>query len=413
MTTDMRTRLLASDLRALIAPDLLADPYPAYEQLRGAPVRLRCGTVVVTGHADATTVLRSEAFVKESMPRIPGRTMGTVAGLLIMLNPPEHTRLRSAAGTLIPADAMATAERRAQEFTTAVLTAGRGRDRTSIDVVADLAAPLAMAVISDLVDAAATDGDTLRGWAQRFNQAVDTPVPLRATRLRDVPGVMRHQQTGVRTLTALRRAVRYAERTVKEGQGGFVTSLRALVADGTITEREAAAMWIQILLAGIDTVQTMVASAIWLLGQHPEQYELLAADPGLLPATVDEVLRFESPTRLFGRVVGSSVDLGGLALEPGDDVVVVFGAANRDPDAFPDPQRFDITRPRVRTHIAFGHGIHFCLGAQLARAEGTGALRALVEVLGDTPPRVDGAEWRRSYFFRSLDRLRLQVELRL
>lgn len=186
-------------------------------------------------------------------------------------------------------------------------------------------------------------------------------------------------------------------------------SLQNLVADGTITQREAASIWLVLLLAGIDTVQTMLTSAIWLLSEHRDQYEALANDHTLLPAAIEEVLRFESPTRLFGRVVDRDLTLSGLELIRGDDIVVIFGAANRDPSIFPEPHRFDITRERTRKHLAFGHGIHFCLGAQLARAQATGALSALIETTGESPLRTEQAKWRPSYFMRSLDRLRLRL----
>lgn len=411
MSTDLRERLLGSDLRELIAPDLLADPYPAYEALRGDPVRMRSGTAVVTGYDDGSTVLRDASFVRETMPPVPGRTMRTMADMLIVLNPPEHTRLREAATPLVPPDAMTAVERHARTFTEAALHGGRSPG--GLDVVADLAQPLAMSVICDLLDIAEEDRDDAQDWSFRLNQAIDTPVPLRATRARAIPGILRHQQVGPRTLMAMRRAVRYAtdviERGADNGGIGLVPSLQDLVAAGTITTREAASIWMQVLVAGFDTVQTMLTTTIWLLGEHPEQYELLAADDDLVPGAIEESLRFESPTRLFGRVVGRAHSLSDLDLDVGDDVVVIFGAANRDPDTFTDPHAFDITRPRNRKHLAFGHGIHFCLGAQLARTEAAGALRALLETLGETPPQTHDARWRRAYFFRGLEHLRLRL----
>lgn len=411
MSTDLRTRLLDSNLRELIAPDLVANPYPAYEQLRGDPVRLRGGTAVVTAHADCATALRDESFVRETVPKMPGRTMRTIADMFVLLNPPEHTRLRSAATPLVPTDAMQDVERRAHGFTKGVLAAGRTSG--GIEVVSELAVPLAMTVISDLLGIAEADRDKAQDWTFRLNQAIDTPVPLRAARALDIPSVLRHQHVGIRTLAAMRASVRYAGQTLRHsnhcGETGLVPSLQALVEDKTISDREAASIWLQVLLAGVDSVQTMLTSAIWLLSEHPEQYELVATDRTLLPAAIEEVLRFESPARLFGRVVSQDLALSGLELERGNDVVVIFGAANRDPDVFAEPHRFDITRKRTRKHLAFGHGIHFCLGAQLARAEATGALGALIETFGDSPPRTAQPEWRRSYFVRGLDRLHLRL----
>ena len=411
MTTHLRTRLLQSDLRELVAPDLLADPYPAYEELRGEPVRMRSGTAVITSYADGATALRDEAFVRETMPNFPGRTMRTMADLLIILNPPKHARLRSAVTPLLPPDAMEQVERRTYEFARNVLA--ESRSSGGIEIVSELAIPLALTVVGDLLGIADRDLDKAKDWAFRLNQAIDSPVPLRATRAIDMPAQLRQQQVGPRTFAAMRGSIRYANRVVRhsshQGNTTVVPSLQKLVAEETINEREAASIWLMFLLAGIDTVQTMLSSAIWLLSKHPEQYECLASDCTLLPAAIDEILRFESPTRLFGRVVDRDLSLSGLDLSRSDDVVVIFGAANRDPEVFPEPHRFDITRARTRKHLAFGHEIHFCLGAQLARAEATGALRAVIETLGPAPPRTDHAKWRQSYFMRSLE----QVHLRL
>lgn len=411
VTQDLRSRLLRSDLRELIASDLLADPYPAYEDLRGDPVRMRSGTAVVTSYRDGATVLGDESFVRETLPRLPGRTMRTVAGLPIALNPPEHTRLRGAITPLVAPGALASVEQRSYEVAAEALAAGR-RSGT-LDVVSDLTVPVAMTVISDLLGIAPGDRAGAQGWAFRLNQAIDTPVPLRAARALDVVALLRHQRAGPRALAATRSSVRYAERVIHgsdhRGATGLVPALQALVADEVISREEAASIWLQVLLAGVDTVQTMLASAIWLLGEHPEQYELLAADASRIPGAIEEVLRYESPTRLFGRVVSRDTSISGLDLRCGDDVVVIFGAANRDPGAFAEPHRFDIARDRSRKHLAFSHGIHFCLGAQLARAEAGGALRALVDALGASPPRTSGPSWRRAYFMRSLDHVALHL----
>lgn len=402
----MRQRLIDSDLRDLLAPDLLADPYPAYESLRGSPIRLRSGTAVVTGHADSMAVLRGEAFVRESMPPIPGRSFRTISGILINQNPPEHTRLRRPVTPLLPPAAIDRVEH------TAAAIADRALAAASLDVVSGLAFPLAATVIGELLGIPAPERPRAGRWSLRLTQAVDSPVPLRALRLWDVLGIMQHQRTGAPTVVALVRAVRAAERALNSEHGeeaALVRSLQASVAAGTLTEREAASMWLQLLLAGVDTVQSMLASTVWLLATHPEQFEQLVADPTLAPGAIEEALRFESPTRLMGRIVGAHVELSGQPMAAGDDIVAIIGAANRDPDVFHDPNRFDITRARATKHVAFGHGVHFCVGAAVARAEVTGALRALTERFR-TPPSVNDAAWRPSYFMRSLARLEIQLD---
>jgi cytochrome P450 len=335
--------------------------------------------------------------------------MRTAANFMTLLNPPEHTRIRRAVTPFLPTEVLGGVEQTARTITERALFAGRSSG--GLEVVRELAIPIALSVISELLGVAPADRRRAMGWTFKLNKAIDSPVPMRATKASDFPAVVRHQGLGIRALTALPRSVRYAElalgRTYDDKSTVLVQSLQALVVDGIINTQEAAAIWLQSFIAGLDTVQTMIVNTIWLLGNHPEQYELLAEDTELIPGAIEEVLRFESPTRLLGRVVGHDIELSGHYLAAGDDVVVIRGAAHRDAEIFPDAQSFDITRSPK--HLTFGHGVHFCLGAPLARVEVGGALRGLIEVLGEQPLRVLGHEWRRSFSMRGLDRVQLEL----
>lgn len=341
----MRQRLLDSDMRDLIAPDLLADPYPAYEALRGEPVRLRSGTAVVTRHVDAMAVLRGEAFGREPMPPVPGRSFRTFAGIMINQNPPEHTRLRRPVTPLLPPGALDQIERTAFDRTASAVAGAR------LDVVHDLAVPVAAEVIGVLLGIPQGERARAARWSSRLALAIDSPVPLRGLRLRNVPAILRHQRVGAPTLAAMVRTVRIAERSLAaehDEPAVIVRTLQDRVVDGSLNQSEATSMWIQLLLAAIDTVQTLLSSTLWLLATHPDQYEALASDPALVPATIEEALRFESPTRLMGRIVLRDVELSGLHLAAGDDVV---GDLRRR-----QPRRRRVRRPAPVRHLPRPHG---------------------------------------------------------
>ena len=166
--------------------------------------------------------------------------------------------------------------------------------------------------------------------------------------------------------------------------------LSALVAtrdngDG-LTEDELSSIAMLLLAAGFETTVNLIGNGVALLDAHPEQRALLAAEPDRWPGAVDEVLRHDSPVQRTGRVAHRDTEVAGERVRAGQFVVLLIGGANHDPAVFPDPQRFDVTRPNAGDHIAFSSGIHYCLGAGLARMEGEVGLRALYDRFPDLAP---------------------------
>lgn len=228
--------------------------------------------------------------------------------------------------------------------------------------------------------------------------------------------ILRRAATGKmrlrRTMRAGRLVIRVADRTIarspRPGDPPTLTSIRAAAAGGTITADEATATWLQLLMAGVDTTATLISNAAYALCSHPDQLDLLRQDPALIDSAIEEVLRYESPVRMMGRVAHADVEVGGRTVRKGESAIAVMAAANRDPDVFTDPNRFDITRPTKPSHVAFGQGIHYCLGAGLARLEARAALTHLVYRLPPDPGSL-AARWRPLHVARGLDTLHVSL----
>lgn len=191
-------------------------------------------------------------------------------------------------------------------------------------------------------------------------------------------------------------------------EDGIGAAIYAAANAGELSEDEAGMLVRSLLSAGVDTTVTALGNALWALATHPEQYALLHADPArlALPA-FEETLRFTSPVQAFCRTAGTDTDVAGVTIEQGTKILCVLGAANLDPDHWPDAERFDITRPTVG-HLALGAGIHTCVGQNIARAEGQAVLRALAERVG----RIELAgtpAWRANNAIHGLDRLPLHL----
>jgi P450-derived glycosyltransferase activator len=342
------------------------DPYPLYERLRerGPLVRSRVGPWVTTSHRTCNAILRDRQFGVV----LDGQPAEGVGGLSFLeMNPPDHTRLRRLAAPAFSPKRMAgyTAliEKTVQQLLDDL------PDDGDFDLVARFAAPLPIAVISDLLGVPTTHADQFARWGATIGTALD--------------GVK-----GVRHLRALLRANAGLERLFTElfderrrdPREDVISNVVA--ADGErITPAEMVPICVLLFIAGFETTVNLISNSVLALLAHRDQWASLHADPSLAAGAVEEVLRFDPPVQRTGRVALVDTELDGVALHRGDYVVTLTAAANRDPSVYDDPQRFDITRAPSVEHLAFSSGIHYCLGAPLARIEATIALAALAERL--------------------------------
>ncbi|MGY1695046.1 cytochrome P450 [Geodermatophilus sp. SYSU D00814] len=391
-----RARAGNADAEVLRDPAVREDPFAHYERLRTpAPLVGGAFSKVSVHHAVCTEVLRSGDFGQIGGSRTEGlppvlRTALRLAGprpsvgpidppSMLAVDPPEHTRYRRLVSRAFSARAVARLRERTRAIAEELLDdleseAGAGGQ---VDLVARYASLLPVTVISEVLGVPVSMREQFLTWADGATPSLD--MGLRWRTFREVE----------RNLAELDAWFRGHLRRLRRDPGDDLLSALVTAADddgGALTEQELLATAALVFGAGFETTVNLVSNGAALLFASPDQRRLLAADPSLWPNAVDEVLRVESPVQRTGRRALRDTTVAGVPVREGDLVILVLAAANRDPLVFPDPHTFDVTRPNARDHVAFSSGIHFCLGAALARMEGEVALRALFERFPDLAP---------------------------
>lgn len=359
----------------VFTPDALQDPHGLYRTLREeTPVRqvlLPHGLKawLITRHADVLDAL-TDSRLRKNVRSVLERNsveetasegfVDELADNLLSTDPPDHTRLRSLVGKAFTARRIAELRPRIEEITDHLLD--DLPDSGEVDLLTTFAQPLPVFVICELLGVPTDDRATFVGWSNRVISAEGGS----ATRedglaLRDF----------LRELIAAKRA---------EPGDDLISALVEARDDGDrLNERELVSMCFVLLVAGIESTVHLICNSVVALLRHPEQLAALRDDPSLLTRTIEEVIRYDGPVNTATvRYAAEDVAFGDVVIPAGDLVLVSPLSANRDPDFFPEPDRFDITRS-THGHLGFGHGIHFCLGASLARLEGEVALGRLLE----------------------------------
>lgn len=394
--------------RLAIDPTLWDDPFPSYEQMR-AHGPLMIGPVVYStaSHPVASEVLRSPAFrvgvgAAERLPPLARRMMALSADpwavgpaeppSMLAVDPPDHTRYRRLVAKVFTARAMAAMQPRVEEIADELLDKMAGRD--SVDLVQSYAGPLPVRVICEILGVpVAMQQDMLR-WGNAAAVTLDPALSYRQFRKASMALRQIHRWLADH-LVALRR----------DPGDDLLSQLAVLVDEGeTLSDVELRATALLVIGAGFETTVNLIGNGVVQLIEHPDQLELLHEQPDLWTNAVEEILRYDSPVQATVRIAGEDSDVCGHHIPAGRFVSIMLGGANRDPDVFPDPQRFDVTRSNAREHLAFSAGIHFCLGAGLARLEGATALRMLFERFPELA-RAPGAVRRRMRVLRGYDHL--------
>jgi cytochrome P450 len=361
--------------------EFYADPHPIQARLRTeAPVHRVVaddGRVcwIVTRYADARAALTDPRLAKGINPSEPP--------ISHMLNndPPDHTRLRRPLAKAFTARRVEELRPRVEEIADDLLDAVAGR--VEIDLVEDYALPLPVTVICELLGVPEEDRPDLRTWSITLARDKNDEEELAA---------------GM-AMTAYFAGLIAAKRAAPGDD-----LLSALVIDSVdqLDDHELMSTAVLLLTAGHETTVRLIANGTLALLRHPEQLAAVQADRSLLPGTVEELLRFDGPlTTATQRITVEPVEIGGVLIPAGDMVFVGLSSANRDPDRFPDPDELDVTR-NAGGQIAFGHGIHHCIGAPLARLEGEVAFGKLLDRFPKLAPATDDLVYRPSRLFRSL-----------
>ena len=356
------------------------DPYPVYASLRArGPVhRSRLlNAWLFTRHCDVDVILRDHQHFG-SDPRTGTLSSRLHAMLpppdeftMLFLDPPDHTRLRALVNKAFTPKAVDDLEPRIRSILGALLDAIE--DPAGFDLMHAVARPLPVIVIAEMLGVPPEDRERFRIWSTQRARLLE---PMISPREREAG------EAASKAFDAYFRPIIKARRT--EPRDDIVSALaRAEDDGGRLTERETLNMLRLLLSAGNETSANLIGNGVLALLRHPEQLQRLRNDPSLIPAAVEELLRFDSPVQADFRRVLADCEVNGFALRKRDNVVLLLGAANRDPDVFEDPDRLDIGRSQG-SHLSFGRGIHHCLGAPLARLEG----RIVLEMLLDRFPQI-------------------------
>ena len=390
----------------LFDPSFKADPYPTYAKLRSsAPVYRAAlpdgrGVWLITRYDDVLAVLKDQRFVKDwrgaltpeqlaQVPPIP-EVMKPLSQNMLDTDPPDHERLRALVSKAFTPRLIERLRPRVQAISDGLLDAVQ--DRGEMDLINDYAFPLPITVIAELLGVPAEDRNNFREWS-------DAAVSGNASQEYMEQILIPHMQAFTDYLRAL-----FEEKRSNPKDDLVSALVRAEEAGDRLSEDELLGMVFLLLVAGHETTVNLIGNGVLALLQHPDQLRKLKEDPSLIKPAVEELLRYDGPvetsTERFAR---EDVEIGGQVIPRGDMVLVVLAAADHDPERFPDPDALDITRTDNR-HLAFGKGIHHCLGAPLARMEGEIAISTLLRRMPNL--RLKGSpeslSWRPGMILRGL-----------
>ena len=390
-------------------PAFRIDPYPTYERLREEdPVHQSpLGMVVLSRWEDCWAILRDprtgtdqrksdlyQAFVAQQPVTTAPAAAAEEMQPFLFLDPPDHTRLRGLVQQAFTPRRVEQLRPWVQQFVDRIVDTVA--ERGSMEVIADLAYPLPVAVICELLGVPASDHDVFKGWSQQLAKALDPDFGMAQEAADAQLAAATEFADYFKTLIAGRR---------QEPRDDLLTALVHAEEEGQkLSEPELIATLILLLVAGHETTVNLIANGVRALLCHRDQWDRLGADPSLVRSAVEEVLRFDPPVQFTGRIAVQDYEHGDVSIPKGSQAIVLLAAANRDPAVFPEPQLFDIARSDNR-HLAFSAGIHFCLGAPLARLEGQVALATLATRLPGIELTADELTYKENIILRGLESL--------
>jgi pimeloyl-[acyl-carrier protein] synthase len=383
-------------------PAFVADPYPTYRRLLAEdPVHHSpMGFWVLTRYEDVVAALRDPRLAKEAIAAFVAARFGApvppAMGLSMLdRDPPDHTRLRSLVSKAFTPRVVDGLRPRVQQIVDGLLEGVR--DAGAMDLIEEFAYPIPVNVICEMLGVPVEDHERFKGWSLDIARGLDSILLPTDS---EVPKRSAAARTGLaeyfRELIARRRAAPRADLL-----SGLIAAEEA---GDKLSENELLATCILLLIAGHETTVNLIGNGTLALLRHPDQLRRLRDNPALIGSAIEELLRFDGPVQRTARIPSEDVVIDGRKIPKGEMVMPFIGAADRDPAQFPDPDRLDIGRTDNR-HIAFGWGIHFCLGAPLARVEGQIAINTLVQRFPQLALATETPEFRESLTLRGLKSL--------
>jgi cytochrome P450 len=389
-----------------LSPEFIANPYPYYHRLRAVePMhRTSFGFYVASRHADVATILRDKRFGKDFVGRMTRRfgpqvmdepIYRSMKHWMLQQDPPDHGRLRGLVVRAFTARRVEDMRPRIQAIVDDLID--RVTPRGHMDLIADFAFRLPVIVICDMLGIPDDHREMFFGGSRASGRLLD-PAPLTRAEIDEHNRYNLASADYFRSLFELRR---------RQPGDDLTTQLVQAEEEGhKLSNEELTANIILLFGAGHETTVNLIGNGLLALHRNQDQLRLLIEDPALTANAIDELLRYDSSVQVTGRTTLEDVDdIGGIAMPKEQSVICLLGAANRDPAVYSDPDRLDIKRADIRP-LSFGGGIHYCLGAQLARIEGEIAIATLLRRLPnlrlDEP---DHPDWRQTFVLRGLNRL--------
>ncbi len=386
-----------------------ANPYPTYHRLREEdPVHryLIGGDWIVTRYADVKAVLKSGCVRTDDRPKsIQERNKYllhkeknldilayTTSRFLFYMNPPDHTRLRGLVGKGFSSIVVERMRPHIQEIVDELLD--KVRHKGSMDIVAELASPLSVSVISKLLGIPKEAQQQLHQWTNVLSRILDPLVSLKEYEAMNQ--ATEEIQEYLRTLIAERE---------KEPQEDFISNLIAAKDQSDrLSQKDLLAICTLLFGAGEETTGNTIGNGMLALLQHPNQMEQLKREPTMIQSAVEEVIRYDSAIQMLTRIATDNLEIGNQTIKAGEKIVLCLGAANRDPAQFPNPDELNINREQNH-HLAFADGIHYCLGAALARVETQIAINTLIQRFPDLKLASNNLDWKKCIVIRGLKSL--------
>lgn len=384
-----------------LSPRVYLNPYPKYAELRAKdPVHWSplMDSWVFSRYKDVDAILRdykrfSNDSRNRSNPRArPGVTASPRGLSMLVLDPPDHTRLRALVTKAFTPNAIEALRPRICKIMQELLD--QITDAAAFDVIEAIAYPLPVIVMAELLGVPPADRAQFKEWSDRRARVLEPTITRRE---------MQAAHQAALDLDDYFLGIVKARRVAPRDD--LISTLVAVEEQGEkLTEDELLVMLRLLMIAGNETTTNLIGNGMLALLRQPDQLQQLRENPGLMAAAVEELLRYDSPVQVDGRTVLEDVEINGRHLQKGQGIVVLIGAANHDPDVFHHPERLDITRQEV-SHISFGRGIHHCLGAPLARVEARIAFEALFERFGEFRLLTDYPQFKDNVVLRGLQTL--------